>query len=100
MAIDANILILERLREELKGGKTVRVALDAAYHRAFVTIFDSHVTNLISALCLFQFGTGPIKGFAVTLTLGCILSLFTSVVVTRMIYDLLMQERIITEIKF
>jgi len=100
MAIDANVLILERLREELKGGKTVRVALDAAYHRAFVTIFDSHVTNLIAALCLFQFGTGPIKGFAVTLTLGCILSLFTSVVVTRMIYDLLLQERIITEIKF
>ncbi len=99
MAIDANVLILERLREEIKGGKTIRVALDAAYHRAFVTIFDSHVTNLIAALFLFQFGTGPIKGFAVTLTLGCILSLFTSVVVTRMIYDLLLQERIITDIK-
>lgn len=100
MAVDANVLILERLREELKGGKTIRVALDAAYHRAFVTIFDSHVTNLIAALFLFQFGTGPIKGFAVTLTLGALLSLYTSIVVTRLIYDILFREGIIQTINF
>ncbi|MGA2090506.1 MAG: protein translocase subunit SecD [Endomicrobiales bacterium] len=99
MAVDANVLILERIREELNAGKTARLALDAGYQKAFTTILDSHVTMLIAALFLFQFGTGPIKGFAVTLTLGISLSLFTAILVTKMIYDFLFQERIIETVK-
>ncbi len=87
MAVDANVLIFERIREELRLGKPVRMALSVGYDRAFSAILDSHVTSLISAAFLFQFGTGPIKGFAVTLTIGLILSLFTAIVVTRMIFD-------------
>jgi protein-export membrane protein SecD len=87
MAVDANVLIFERIREELRLGKPVRMALSVGYDRAFSAIIDSHVTSLISAAFLFQFGTGPIKGFAVTLTIGLILSLFTAIVVTRMIFD-------------
>jgi protein-export membrane protein SecD len=99
MAIDANVLILERVRDELKMGKTPRLALDAGYEKAFITILDSNVTTLIAAVFLFQFGTGPIKGFAVTLTVGIIVSMFTAIVVTRMVYDLLFQEKIINTIK-
>ncbi len=99
MAVDANVLILERIREELKAGKTTRLALDAGYDKAFVTILDSNLTTLIAALFLFQFGTGPIKGFAVTLTIGIIISMFTAIMVTRMIYDLLFREQIIDTIK-
>ncbi|MBI4061992.1 MAG: protein translocase subunit SecD [Elusimicrobia bacterium] len=87
MAVDANVLIFERLREELRLGKPVKLALSLGYDRAFSAILDGHVTTLISAAFLFQFGTGPIKGFAVTLTIGLVLSLFTSIVVTRMIFD-------------
>jgi protein-export membrane protein SecD len=87
MAVDANVLIFERIREELRLGKPVKMALSVGYDRAFSAIIDSHVTSLISAAFLFQFGTGPIKGFAVTLTIGLILSLFTAIVVTRMIFD-------------
>ncbi|MBI4371165.1 MAG: protein translocase subunit SecD [Elusimicrobia bacterium] len=87
MAVDANVLIFERIREELRLGKPVKTALSLGYDRAFSAILDAHVTSLISAAFLFQFGTGPIKGFAVTLTIGLILSLFTSIVVTRMIFD-------------
>ncbi len=87
MAVDANVLIFERIREELRLGKPVKMALSVGYDRAFSAILDSHVTSLISAAFLFQFGTGPIKGFAVTLTIGLILSLFTAIVVTRMIFD-------------
>lgn len=99
MAVDANVLILERLRDELKAGKTPRLALDAGYDKAFVTILDSNLTTLIAAVFLFQFGTGPIKGFAVTLTIGIVVSMFTAITVTRMIYDVLFQERIMTNIK-
>jgi protein-export membrane protein SecD len=99
MAVDANVLILERVRDELRAGKTPRLALDAGYGKAFVTILDSNLTTLIAAVFLFQFGTGPIKGFAVTLTIGIIISMFTAITVTRMIYDLLFQERIIETIK-
>lgn len=87
MSVDSNVLIFERIREELKLGKTIRAAIEAGYQRALVAIIDTHVTTLISAAVLFQFGTGPIKGFAVTLSLGVALSLFTAVVVTKVIFD-------------
>jgi len=87
MAVDANVLILERIREELRTGKTVRTAIDAGYDRAFWTIFDSNITTLLTALVLYQFGTGPIKGFAVTLMFGLAVSMFTAIVVTRVVYD-------------
>ena len=99
MAVDANVLILERIREELSIGKTSRVAVDAGYQKAFVTIFDSNITTLIAAVFLFQFGTGPIKGFAVTLTIGLCISMFTAVVVTKLIYDFLFRENFINKIK-
>lgn len=87
LSVDSNVLIFERIREELKIGKTVRAAIEAGYRRALVAIIDTHVTTLISAAVLFQFGTGPIKGFAVNLSLGVALSLFTAVVITKMIFD-------------
>jgi SecD/SecF fusion protein len=87
MSVDANVLIFERIREELRAKKSVRQAVILGYDRAFRTIMDSNLTTLICALFLFQFGTGPIKGFAVTLTIGLIANLFTAVLVTRMIYD-------------
>lgn len=89
MAVDANVLILERIREELDLGKSVRVAVDAGYSRAIGTIVDSNLTTLIAALFLFQFGTGPIKGFAVTLTVGIAVSMFTAIFVTKVVYDAL-----------
>jgi protein-export membrane protein SecD len=88
MSVDSNVLIFERIREELRTGKTVRASIDAGYKRALLTIIDAHVTTLITAAVLFQFGTGPIKGFAVTLSLGVVISLFTAVVVTRLIFDI------------
>src|SRR6185503_12524014 len=87
MAVDANVLIFERIREESAKGKSLRGALAAGYDRAFGTIFDSHVTTLISSLILIWKGTGPIKGFGVTLTIGVAASLFTALVVTRLIFD-------------
>jgi SecD/SecF fusion protein len=88
ISVDANVLIFERIREELRSGKTVRHAIDAGYSRALVAIIDSHVTTLITALALFLFGTGPIKGFAVTLFWGVLISLFTAYVVTRTVFDM------------
>jgi preprotein translocase subunit SecD len=87
MAVDANVLIFERVREELRNGKSVRQSVDLGYDRAFRTILDANLTTLISALFLFQFGTGPIKGFAVTLSVGLIANMFTAVLFTRMIFD-------------
>ena len=89
MAVDTNILIFERIREELRAGKTVRGAIDAGFSRAFKTVIDTHVTVLVSGLILFQFGTGPVKGFAVTLMIGIAVSLFTAVFFTRLLFDLL-----------
>jgi protein-export membrane protein SecD len=86
MAVDANVLIFERVREELAIGKTVRAALDTGFDRALVTILDSQITTLIAAAVLFQFGTGPIQGFAVVLSIGIVSSIFTAVFVTRTIY--------------
>ncbi|MDD5022146.1 MAG: protein translocase subunit SecD [Endomicrobiaceae bacterium] len=99
MAVDANVLILERIREELAVGKTARVAVDAGYQKAFTTILDSNLTTLIVAVFLFQFGTGPIKGFAVTLTIGLCVSMFTAIVVTKLIYDFLFKENFIHKFK-
>lgn len=87
MAVDANVLISERMREELAVGKTPRAAISAGYHRAFSAILDSNVTTLITSVLLFVFGTGPIKGFAVTLSFGLLAGMFSSVVVTRVIFD-------------
>jgi preprotein translocase subunit SecD len=86
MAVDANVLVFERVREELAMGKTVRAALDTGFDRALVTILDSQITTLIAAAVLFQFGTGPIKGFAVVLSIGILSSIFTAVFVTRTIF--------------
>jgi len=91
MAVDANVLIFERLREESHGKRNqgLPLILDKSYGRAFMTIFDANITTLITALILFQFGTGPIKGFAVTLSLGIIVSMFTAVFVSRVILDVM-----------
>ena len=88
MGVDSNVLIFERIREELRTGKPVRPAVDAGYDKAFLTIVDSHVTTLITGFALFLFGTGPIKGFAVTLCLGIAINLFTALVGTKVIFDL------------
>ena len=93
MAVDANVIIFERIREELALGRTPRAAIDAGYDRATLTILDANVTTLIAAVVLFQFGTGAIKGFAVTLSLGVIASLFTSLVMSRLIFDYILTGR-------
>jgi protein-export membrane protein SecD len=98
MAVDANVLIFERVREELGVGKTVRTALDTGYQRAFVTILDAQITTLIAAAVLFQFGTGPVKGFAVVLTIGIICSIYTAVFVTRTIFETWMRRRSATSL--
>ncbi len=89
MAVDANVLIFERIREELRLGKPPRASIDGGYSKALVTILDANVTTLIAALVLFQFGTGPVRGFAVTLSIGIVASLFTAIFVTRIIFDYL-----------
>lgn len=89
MAVDSNVLMFERIREELRLGKTPRAAIDSGYDKAFWTIFDSHVTTIITAAVLFQFGTGPIKGFAVTLGWGVFINLFTALIGTKTIFDLI-----------
>ena len=86
MAVDSNVLIFERIREELKTGKTIPSAIDQGFARAFVTIIDTHVTTIISSLFLFVFGTGPLRGFAVTLVLGLLINLFSAVYVSRTIF--------------
>src|SRR4029079_11491429 len=95
---DANVLIYERIREEMAKGKSLRGALQAGYSRAFATIFDSHVTTLISSIILIVMGTGPIKGFGVTLTIGVAASLFTALVVTRLIFDFLIGQGVIKKL--
>ncbi len=92
MAVDANVLIYERIREELAAGKSLRGALAAGYDKAFVTIFDSNLTTLIGSVILIFMGTGPVKGFGVTLTIGITASMFTALVVTRLIFDFLLAK--------
>jgi SecD/SecF fusion protein len=91
-SIDANVLIFERVREELKMGKTVGAAIDTGYEKAFVTILDANMTTFITAVILYFFGTGPIKGFAITLGIGIIANFFTAIVVTRMIFDFALSQ--------
>lgn len=93
LAVDANVIIFERIREELNIGKTPRAAVEAGYKRSTLTILDANVTTLIAAVVLFQFGTGPVKGFAITLSLGVIASLFTALIVTRNIFDYFLMNR-------
>ena len=87
MGVDSNVLIFERIREELRNGKTPPSAVDQGFAHAWVTIVDTHVTTIVSAFILFIFGTGPVKGFAVTLTFGLLANLFTAVFVSRVIFD-------------
>jgi preprotein translocase subunit SecD len=93
VAVDTNILIFERIREELRSGKTIRAAIDAGFARAFRTVIDTHVTVLVSSAILYQFGTGPVRGFAVSLAIGILVSLFTAVFFTRLVFDLLYMGR-------
>jgi SecD/SecF fusion protein len=93
MSVDANVLIFERIREEAKLGKALRASIHAGYDKAFWTILDANVTTLITALILFQFGTGPVRGFATTLSIGIIASMFTALFVTRLIMDIITSGR-------
>ena len=93
MSVDANVLIFERIREESRLGKPPRAAIETGYAKALVTILDANVTTFIAALVLFQFGTGPVKGFAVTLSIGIVASFITGVFVTRIVFDYLFVYR-------
>jgi preprotein translocase subunit SecD len=88
MAVDANVLIYERIREELRNGVTPQAAIHAGYGKALSTIADANITTLIAAIMLFNFGTGPIKGFAITLSIGILTSMFTAILMTRGIVNL------------
>ncbi|HUU80639.1 MAG TPA: protein translocase subunit SecD [Acidobacteriota bacterium] len=99
MSVDANVLIFERIREELRLGKTPRASIEGGYGKALVTILDAQVTTLIAALVLFQFGTGPVRGFAVTLSIGIVASLFTAIFLTRIVFDYFYIQRRMKKIK-
>ncbi len=99
MAVDANVIIFERLKDELKTGKTLRSSVDAAFSKAFSAILDGNITTLIAAVVLYSFGTGPIKGFAITLGVGIITSMFTAVFVTRLLLKLLMKMNLTGNLK-
>ncbi|MBU1887715.1 MAG: protein translocase subunit SecD [Candidatus Omnitrophica bacterium] len=98
MAVDANVLIYERIREELATGKHIRSAVGAGYNKAFTAILDSNITTLIAAALLFKFGTGPIRGFGVTLSIGIAASMFTAIFVTRIIFDLVTTNKHFTKL--
>ncbi len=93
MAVDANVLVFERIREESHAGRSPITAIDAGYRRAMTTIIDSNLTTLIAALLLFQFGSGPVKGFAVTLAIGLVSSMFTSIMLTRLLVVIWLRRR-------
>lgn len=95
MAVDANVIIFERIKEEMRAGRTVRTAVEAGFQRAFSTILDANITTLIAAGVLFFFGTGAIRGFAVTLTIGILVSMFTAIVLTRFLLRLILQAKLI-----
>ena len=99
MAVDANVLIFERIKEELRSGKTLHSGIVGGYNKAFLTILDANVTTLITALILFQFGTGPVRGFATTLSIGILASMFTAIVVTRVIFDILTKNKLISKLR-
>ena len=92
MAVDANVLINERIREEMAGGKTVRAAIDAGYSKAFAAIFDSNITTFLTGLVLYQFGTGPVQGFALTLMVGIAASMFSAIVITHIIFNIMTEK--------
>jgi preprotein translocase subunit SecD len=98
MAVDANILIFERIKEEIRLGKTVRSAVESGFGRVFSTIIDTNVTTLVAALFLFQFGTGPVRGFAVTLAIGLLANIFTATFVSRTIFTIFLQRREVSEL--
>jgi preprotein translocase subunit SecD len=93
MGVDSNVLIFERIREELRNGKTPPSAVEQGFAHAWITIVDTHVTTIVSAFILFIFGTGPVKGFAVTLTFGLLANLFTAVFVSRVIFDYVLNRK-------
>ncbi len=99
VAVDANVLIYERIREEMATGKTLRAAIDAGYEKAFSAIFDSNLTTFITGVILFQFGTGPVQGFALTLMIGIVVSMFSAIFITRVIFEIL-TEKSATAINF
>ena len=98
MAVDANVIIFERIREELDSGKTVMASVDAGYQRAFITILDANITTLIAAFVLWGIGTGPIQGFAITLSIGILCSMFTSIFITRTILMFLGSKKPLTKL--
>jgi preprotein translocase subunit SecD len=93
MSIDANVIIFERIREELQKGKSPKAAIDGGYDRALTTIIDANITTVIAALVLYQFGTGPIRGFATVLFWGIVISMFTAIFVTRTIFNTFSQRK-------
>src|SRR6202008_587682 len=93
MGVDSNVLIFERIREEIRAGKVPSQAVDQGFARAWLTIVDTHITTIVSAAILFLFGSGPVKGFAVTLTFGLLANLFTSVFVSRVIFDAILNRK-------
>ncbi|MCK4349723.1 MAG: protein translocase subunit SecD, partial [Candidatus Krumholzibacteria bacterium] len=98
MAVDANVLIYDRIKEELRAGKTVRASVDAGYANATSAILDANITSLISALVLYQFGTGPIRGFALTLSVGIVSSVFTALIVTKLMFDARLSRAAVQEL--
>jgi preprotein translocase subunit SecD len=92
VAVDANVLIYERIREELATGKTMRAALDTGYKRAWTAIFDSNLTVLITGVILYQYGTGPVQGFALTLIIGILASMFSAIFLTRVVFNMLLDN--------
>ena len=93
MAVDANVIIYERIREELKDGKSPRAAVDAGYKRAFWTIFDAQITTFIAGVVMLEYGTGAIKGFAVTLLIGIVTSMFSAIFVSRQFFEWMTRRR-------
>jgi preprotein translocase subunit SecD len=96
MGVDSNVLIFERIKEELAAGRGVRAAINASFSRVFLTLLDTHVASLIAAAFLFQFGTGAIRGFAITLTIGLLTNLFTSIFVSKTLFELILSRRAAT----
>jgi preprotein translocase subunit SecD len=93
MGVDSNVLIFERIREELRAGKSPSSGVEHGFARAWLTILDTHVTTIVSALILFLFGTGPVRGFAVTLAFGLFANLFTAVFVSRVIFEAILTKK-------
>jgi preprotein translocase subunit SecD len=92
MAVDANVIIYERIREEMASGKTTKAAIESGFKLSFPPIFDSHITSFITGLILYQFGSGPVQGFALTLMIGLIVSLFSQLVIVRVILDYMVNK--------